>query len=276
MDYHKIEQYAKGQLTGTALEDFEREMTLDEKLAEEAKFYKEVAMVSKKMKEEEKKDAIREVDAMLAQEGFFEDMNPMDVAEEEFQEQAKVIPISAKRGSKRRWWAYAAGILFFIIGGTLIFSNTNYSNPQLAQQSYQDPGLSSTLKSEQSEALPLSKGVDAYYLQNYETAAQLFSNVPKNSPDYFEAQYYLAHTYYQQKNYDSAIVSYETVIRNTTNPQIGQAAEWYSVLAYLHSEDSARGMDRLHNIAQNPNHRYQVFAKDLEASLASFWRYFTF
>ncbi len=67
-DFTKIERYAKGELEGNDLATFEQEIQDDEKLANEASFYKDMAQVI------DLKEQLKGIDANLEAEHFFDDI----------------------------------------------------------------------------------------------------------------------------------------------------------------------------------------------------------
>jgi len=275
--YEQIEQYAKGELKDDDLNSFEQEMQSDSELAAEADFYQNVADAIEDKKENERIDAILDnINPLLEADFFLKELEKRDTIYT--QPQAKVVGMSPrKRNSRLRMYSIAASFLVIVVAGCLIFSNTSYSNQSLAGNSYSDPGLSANLKSDNAATSPLEQGTNAYYTGDYLLAIKSFVTIPQGSDFYLEAQYNLAHTYYQLEDHNKAIDRFQYIIANSQDSKMRESADWYLALVYLAADQKNEQFDQLMNkMLTEENHRYHNFAKNLEISLNSFWRKFIF
>ncbi len=249
--YEQIEKYLKGALTESERLSFEAQLREDTKLAEEVEFYRNT------MRAAEWKGTLEEVEAELKQEHFFE------MATSEAARQKATSPQKSNR-----WWILAAVIAVSIVIVLLAYANLGHSNQAIALAHYEEPDLSATTKGTIPANDPLREGADAYYSGGFEQASQLFSSVPTTSDHYDRAQYSLAHTYFQQKQYDQAIAAFQTVIQITNKQWLKEEAEWYLLLTLLaNDETGATFQALLEQLLEDENHRYHVFAKEVREEL---------
>lgn len=258
-DYKKIEDFVNRKLTPEARKRFEAEMAKDEALAEEVRFYQDVAGMSSYMR------TIREAEDNLEKKNFFE-------------KKTRIIPL-------RQTLAIAASLLLLIAIG-FWWANTQYTNDSLALANSdisnfildgaanQDPRGREIVAGEN----PLGVGINQIETQNYSEAISFFSNVPDSiATSYPSVAYYLGLSYFKTGDYSNAIMHFDNAIEKTRIASYRHKAEWLQIKAKL-----AAGMadndffDQLDTIAADDNHSYQANASKLKAKLNSLWRRFIF
>lgn len=294
-NFNVVEQYIKGELKGKDLDKFMQRLSSDTSLQEDVALYENAATVFEQFESFERKEAnqalVTQVAKKLETDSFFDnlDLTNTKLNEEELkfvtdslnsnqeltQEKTKVVQLKPKR--RLRVLSLAASFLVLVVTGSLIFSNTSYSNQQIAIDSYKDPGLTANMKGSDTQVSPLETGTNAYYRNNYKEAIESFSTVPNDSDYYLEAQYNLAHTHYQLKEYDKTIDLFQYVIANSQDARLIEASEWYLALSYLASNNKGDSFQQLMDkMIMNENHRYHFAAKEMNTYLNSLWRKFTF
>lgn len=257
--FDKIEAYLSGEMTETEATTFDKEVATNKELA---------AAVDRHLLAH---DAIE----VMIEDNLRAEMKDWSAAENKNKE-AKIHQLGQKKesGGKVRRLVYrlaAAASVALVVGFFgLQFSNTNYSNTALSAGAY-NFDLSAT-RSTNTAQNPLATGLKAYEAANYTAAIQFFQNIPTANPQYSEAQYYLGHSLYQNKDYDQAINTFEKVIRSN-DVRYKEAAEWYQVVNYVAAKKEGNDFTRLLNqLVTDEGHPYHKNAVELDAKLNSFWR----
>ncbi len=262
-DFTNLDRYAKGELQGDDLSSFERAMRKDEELANEARFYKEMADAISL------KERIKDIDLILEGEDFFEENTQ--------QSDAKVRTMPRAR-TPFRWLSYAASLLVLVVAGALWFANANYSNTALAQLDTNRLGLltETNTRNDNVTADVFAEGINAFKLEDYEAAAAFFAKVPSANANYSQSLLYLAAAQVQVQDYDTATTSAEKARAATNNTKNKQKAEWLLANALVGNKETEKGQTLLQTIANNDNHAYRKDAERLQQQLKSAWRQLVF
>ncbi len=87
----------------------------------------------------------------------------------------------------------------------------------VASRSRSDKTLAVNQNGTQPEAEPFKNGMAAYYNGNYESAIQILQNIPKSSPNYWDARWTIANSYLKRQSITKAKSEY-IYIRDSENP----------------------------------------------------------
>lgn len=267
----KLEKYAKGEMQGQELEDFEKQLSNDEGLREEADFYKEVAEAF------ELKGMIREVDQELAQEQYFDD--GLADSTQNASPQKKTTKLQYLFRSPL---AYAASLGILIVLTGLGFSNTRYSNSTLSYLTEDQLRLETKPdafrnRSGLSNADVFADGITALNLNDYLEAERFFSQIIRVDKQTSEAYLYLAFAQFKERKYEAAAKNAQLAIEVGQDPVIRQKAEWLLLNNLLRTDGpSAEFHQLLDKITMDEVHAFKSSALELEGHLNSFWRKLVF
>lgn len=188
---------------------------------------------------------------------------------------AKIHQIGQAKGGgkvRRLFYSLAAAASVAIVVGFfgLQFSTNNYSNAALSEGAYHFDF--STTRSTNTTESPLAPGLKAYEAANFTEAIQYFQNIAPTNPQYKEAQFYLGHSLYQNKDYNKATNVFQTVI-TANDIHYKEAAEWYQIVSYLAAKKQDNNFTTLLNqLVIDEGHTYHNNAVELNNKLNSFWR----
>lgn len=283
--YDKIEQYVKGKLKDNELDAFEHDIQSNDELAAEVDFYKKTTHVFKNIRDFERNDTLlSEVDMKLETDDFFKVIETQLKEEKSStttQVEGKIVDISKRRHTSRmRILSLAASILVLVVTGSMIFSNTNYSNPALATLEFdslrtiEDKG---NLKSSEDVIQnSLATGLNAIDDQEYSTAIHFFQTIKPTAERYESAQLYLAYALLETGDKATALEIVERLSAQQKNETISYRAEWLALQILLKEgkvDDSFKS--RLDSFSK----RSGVFKKNsqgLQKQLNTFWRKLVF
>jgi len=168
-------------------------------------------------------------------------------------------------------WAIAAGILFLILGGLILFANITYSNERLAAQAYNAPNLTSIVRGGQlSEAE--NEAVQAFLSDDYEKTIEILSPTSEENTD---AQFLIGLAYLKNEQAAQAIIAFQNILGEPINER-QESTEWYLTLAYLMNDDPEAAKTYLEQILSQPANSNYDKALDLQEKLDSKWRLFVF
>lgn len=255
-----LERYAKDEMTEEERLYFEKKMSEDESLVQDAQFYKEMANTISL------KERIKSIDAALEADKFFENL--------EIEDEAKLIAVPSSRRLGRNILRYAASLLVLFIAGSLWFANVNYSNNQLANLDIQGLGLleESVTRNRDSNKDIFEEGIIAFREKNYEVAISFFENISASNESYSQSLLYLTTAQLELRDYDAAINNALQAIDVTSSTKNRQKLEWILVKAQIGNEKMAESKSLLQKIASDDNHAYQKDAQNLQEQLKSPWR----
>ena len=170
---------------------------------------------------------------------------------------------------KQRWWAMAAGIIFLVLAGLLLYANLQYSSSFLVNDQYTPPIISSLVRGENNNA-ETAEAIKAYADKNYQQVINLLN---KQAPP--SNHYLLGHAFFQLKDFENAINQFQQEKLQTENaPTYG--ADWYLALSYLGNNNMEEAQAILQQIVARPQDPNQDKARTLLKNLNSPWRKLVF
>jgi tetratricopeptide (TPR) repeat protein len=236
----RIDSYVEGDMDEAARKNFEAELTVNRDLALE--FHLEQDLTK----------ALLQEDLLDFRAQCIEAQNEVKLSERKL---VKVVQITRKY-----WYAAAAVILVaLIIGGTFLFNPGNYSAEKLFKMYYKSGetiGISRSGNVDMAEAL-------RYFSKNdFQTAEGLFDKILVNDPNNFAVKYYSGISNIEIKNFDKAILMFESITRNGDNLYT-ENADWYLGLSYLAAGQVNQADSIFTRIASTPSHYYFDEAKSI-------------
>ncbi len=133
----------------------------------------------------------------------------------------------------------------------------------IAEASY-DPDFS-TLRSADNNAFDNVKMILGRRQESsYKSIGEALNQIPKTSESYGEAQYYLAHISFQQKEFDKARQHFHLAMSNNT---IKEKAEWHETLCYIHLGNEEKYLSKLKKMSGEQGHEFQTQAQKLMIEL---------
>lgn len=236
-----LERYLAGDLAGAELSDFEKLLLIDDGLAAEVRFQREL------------------FEAILD--------------EKKVQLRATLNDIHIRRNVKSKFKIYswktqsiAATIMVtMLLGGSLIFNSVfNGSTEQKLYNQYFQP--ETTLLTVRSADVPLSsveQGMNYYEVEEYEKAISAFSSDANN----LLGKLYSGYSFMHLGNYEKAEAQFIAILNNHDNLLIDQA-EWNLGLCYLKTGKSDKAKQIFEHIA-NTQTNYKNKALELLNEMGS-------
>ncbi len=167
-----------------------------------------------------------------------------------------------------------AAVFFIIVSASILwFANSKYSNTYLASTGFIEPNFS-TVRGKSTSNI-LTKGINAYYENDYNNCQKLLSSIDKNSPLYIDAQYILGLSLLKNNLYTEAIASFNKVY-NSGDKKYKSGVKWNLMIAYLKNDETNKALAILDEFLQNPTSNYYHKAKQLKTKLQSNWRKLVF
>ena len=184
-------------------------------------------------------------------------------AEKDLREKISQWRTEKKQGQTRSLWIYsgiAAGILL-LLGTSLFFlQNRPISMQQLAIRYYNLPKApESTMGGGEQH---WSFGVEAFSKKQYRQAIKEWVSIEGKTA---EVKYYLAHCYFNTREFDKAIVLFQELSAGTS--VYSYPSNWYLALAYLASDNRVESMKKLNAILEYKNHPFFTEAQKLKARI---------
>lgn len=246
----QIEHYLAGQLSGTALTEFEQAMAKDKALATQVELIKEVD------------NALADKTAVTA----FEDQLA-SLGKTHFPSTAipKTEVIVKRLPFVRKQWLAAAamiGAMFAILLAVWNISAPTSSNDLYAQhfQTYDisvERGIDTTI-------VPEKTALDLYEQQAYEKAIPAFQNVLQNDPQNGLLILCLGNCFLKTEQTNKAVEQFLSIAADN---HYYRAAQWYLALAYLQKGDKVKAKPFLEKLAAIENGRYPEKARNLLKAL---------
>jgi len=176
----------------------------------------------------------------------------------------------------RRILSIAAGIAILIGLGLLFFANNQYTDGALATTNYYTADVPGTMSNGDVENENFQKGMAAIIKdKDYNAGIEQLKNIPAESTKFIEAQYFLAHAYFNKKDHKNAILKFEQVVNADNLPAYinRDKLQWDYIMAKMGDGQNVNSdLDALIAKGQAP---YAEKAKKLKQQLNSFWRKFT-
>lgn len=183
-------------------------------------------------------------------------------------------------------YAYAL-LLLLITTGSVWWANKTYSNQAIVETVYKpllEDGLAGSVvlhndtpsqDYRQAEA-DFNSAKSAFFSADYQKAEQQLSSIKEFSPFFYDAQYFLAYTYFQTKRFDKSIAQFDLLLGDYyENLADGfdnkRQLRWTRLLAYVGSEktDNAFFKSELDFFLKHKSDYYRKEAQNLETKLNS-------
>lgn len=140
------------------------------------------------------------------------------------------------------------------------------ADPIMIAEAAYDPDFS-TLRSADDDPFENVKMIlERKQESSYNSIGEALGQIPKTSESYGEAQYYLGHIAYQQKEFDKARQYFQLASSSTS---MKDKAEWYEVLCYVHLGDDEKYSTGLKMIGGDEGHGFQKEAERLLGELGN-------
>lgn len=236
-----IDDYLNGNLSGQKLHDFEKKMEMDSDFREEVLMHKDVNELFTHMEIEETKAKAK---ALIRQK---EQKQPTIKAAKE------TIPKSIAANNRQFTWLKIAAVCLLFLLPILYFVPSLFTQqstlPQLAETHFQAPeNLDGIAFTRNTATITDTKAMwlkaNRQYQQKDYNEALLTLNQLNNSDTLALAK---GICFYENKQVEKAIVSFEEVIANPQT-QFDIKASWYLALAYLANEQSDKALPLLQKI----------------------------
>lgn len=244
MDHQeKLDRYIKGQLQGTDLTDFQREINNNPMLAKEVKKHQVIAKGIEAYGNEKLKQHLKQFRA-----GMLEESKPQKKST------GKII----------RFIIAAAAAVAFLIFMRQLWPQAATSQ-QLFAQSYEvyDASFSSR---DTDAAIDLAQAEKLYKSKAYQQAIPLLENAVQQQSTNAQLQLALGNAYLLNEQAPKAIPLFQSII-NRNDALYGDQAKWYLALTYLKLEQTANCKQLIEQLASNPEADFHQEAKALLVQL---------
>jgi tetratricopeptide (TPR) repeat protein len=230
-DIELIEAYLKGELTGSALQEFELRRTSDPSFASDVKDY---ALIMK------------EIEAS-GQRSFIDKMKAWEDQVASKEKETKVIPI-------RRLLSMAASLLIIAVaGGYIIFKSLPSGNAELFDQYFEPYG--DVISQRSAEESPFQKGMNFYNQGKYFEAIKYLEEAWENNEDDPSVKCYLGISYLADDKTQKAKEIFESLVKSEPG-LYREVAEWNLALVYLKTNEISDLEKQLNIITQQKDHMY--------------------
>lgn len=273
----RIIRYFDGELSATERAAFEIALKNDVELYNEAKFYRDMIQVVQEEGAAQTEDWLTKVDVDNVNTAIRQRLILQDrqLSNNKKQANSKKATIRALQ-PLRRFLSIAASILLLVVAGIFFYANQNYSDTALANRQYLGADTSGTLSGNTAENMDFQRAITDFKNQtNLNNVKVMLQKISLGDENYIEAQYFLGHIFYQQKNYIQAIEKYELVLNSANRPAYINADKlrWNLLLARLVKGENIEV--EIDNLIKNGSPTLQQKAKDLQKQQRSFWRRLT-
>lgn len=262
IDTESIEKYFRGELDAESAEQLKAAVKDNAELREEYEWYRDMSKAVEWQGILDEAEAERRAERNAA-------------AEKRSDTASRPIPLLS-----RRWMAYAAVGLLFVLVGSFWWGKANYSNGALAQVGMDRLNLkngSDYLRNTTTiERDPFAQGLEAVQAEEWPAAVEFFSHIADTSALFVPAQLYLAYAQLEQGQYPEAQASAEVVDQRSSDTRQRQKAQWMMVQARVAQGEETNALDLLlDSISQDESHMFQGEALILKRRLNSPWRRLT-
>ena len=238
----KIIRYHEGEMTATERQAFEQELGSDEQLQQLQADYKVAQSAVDALAYDELRSKLRQM------------------APSSSQSSTKAASSRKLRFSYRM--AIAATVLLLLTVGAYVWWPTTSTPANLAASFYEAPNLS-LVRSEQANDHQRTALTTAWQQEDYAYITQTLGSSDRLEATETEL---LAHAYYQQQEWDKAIVSFTTLIRQE-DERYAPIARWYRALSYLKQGQTEKATADLQLLLGSENAALRTQAKSLLGEL---------
>lgn len=281
-DTETIERYLNGLLPEAEKRQFEEQLGRDEALRQEVALQRAIRQAVLEAGPTFEADILGEIDLNQKDEELREQFRQQGERLKKAAEDKSggSVAKSRKLFPRRQLLAIAASILFLIVAGGLWWVNSTYSDKALAGSYYLEPDTPGTLSGDPSSSAALTSALQLLLVeQDYEGAEVALKSIGPDRPEYLQAQYFLGHVYFQQKDFESAVGPYREVFNATDLPAYinRDKVQWNLLLAQLGAgRPDAAFREQLDDLAKNGTPPFRDKAQQLRDQLNSFWAELTF
>ena len=275
-----ITRYFDGELSEAEIKGFEKAMKEDQAFADEAAFYKDMISVVQESGTKQQTALLDDIDI----DNINTDFRAKLVAQNERLTTTPKKAITPTPTAKvrqlnplRRILSIAASVLALITAGTFWYANSNFSKPALSASNYMVADIPGTMGGDNQLTATFQKGLNTFWVKKDGAAAKAdFAQITVDSPEYLEAQYFLGHIAFQEKDFIAAIDRYQTVLAEKNLPSYinRDKLTWNLLLARLGAGENIQ--TDLEQLIQDTNNPLNGQAKDLKKQLGGFWSKLTF
>jgi tetratricopeptide (TPR) repeat protein len=235
-----IDSYFDEELDETSKKKFEAELSVNRDLALEFQLENDLTK------------ALLQDDLIDFRAKCFEAQNEINLANRKM---VKIVHITRKY-----WYAAASALLIgLVVGGLFLFNPKEYSAEKLFKMYYNSGetiGLSRSGNVDMAEAL-------RYFSKNdFATAEGLFEKILTTDQNNFAVVYYSGISNIEMKNYQKAIILFESIINDKDNLYV-ENAEWYLGLTHLAAGQIDEADAIFVKIASTPGHYYNKEANSV-------------
>lgn len=170
----------------------------------------------------------------------------------------KIVPIQFIL-KKSRIAAAAISLMLMIAGGYYIYHIQNYSNERLFTNYY---NIESTFESSRSTDKRLSLAMTYYQNKQFEKAILAFNHLLKQNPNNSAVLFYAGLSYIEVDKLDKAIASFQSIIKDNDNLYL-EHAQWYLGLCYLKANMNDQAEIEFQQIAKDPSNYFNMGAKEI-------------
>ncbi len=171
---------------------------------------------------------------------------------------------------------YAAAVALLLLTATFLYRSLlpqEVSTLAISQQYYQEykPAFATAIKGNSiSPNDPFSQMtalLDSESPKDQATAATYFNTIPSTDENYPLAQYYLAHSFFLQKEAPKATQAFQQFIANNPKHPQKAFAEFYLILSLLAQEQEATALQKIDLLLADQSHPFHRLAGELKGEL---------
>jgi TolA-binding protein len=232
-----IDAYLDGELTGSELSAFTRELEHNPELASEVELHKDVNKFLYKKADELKKR---------------EDLNRMHEefmkSRSEKENNQKVSSLKhAKKQKKIFYYIAAAASVVIFVGLFFILKQSSYTNQKLFTAYYKPYEVSTTTRGGRIDTVDshtlYNKAITEYEALQFSKAAKYFEQFVQTDSTNYEAYFLLGISYIETDNIKGAIQSFLRII-NSEESLYEDNARWYLGLCYLKNDEVQKASEQ--------------------------------
>ena len=265
-----ITKYLDGELSEQEKQTF-KDSLKDADFLEETAFYKDMTSVIQEDGATQQAALLNDIDITKIN----QDIRASLVAQNERlkQKESGQQTVTVRRlNPMRRILSIAASVLVLVTAGSFWYANSHFSPVALSTNNYLTADIPGTMSGNNTIDATLQVGLNAFWVnKDLTTAKTVFAKIPSGSPEFTEAQYFLGHIAFQEKEYTSAIEKYQAVIISNPLPSYinRDKLTWNVLLARMGAGENIDA--DLNQILENEEHVLYAQAKQLQAQRSGFW-----
>ena len=265
-----ITKYLDGELSEKELKFF-NEAIKDKDFLKETAFYKDMATVIHETGNTEQGELLADINLT----NINSDIRASLVAQNERlkkQESGQPTATIRRLNPMRRILSIAASVLVLVTTGAFWYANNNYSITALSVNNYLTADIPGTMSGNTNVDATLQEGLNFFWVTKDLAAAKTaFAKIPSGSPEFTEAQYFLGHIAFQEKEYALAIDKYQQVLASNQLPNYinRDKLTWNLLLAKMGAGENIEA--DLNQILQDTGHPLHQQAQQLNQQRSGFW-----